>query len=245
MADDHPEDLTPAEQETLRREALIEKVGRLYAARHSAPKSWWSELFNSTLMTTLITVVIGGIIGQWILAGYQERKKRSDLAQEQYRLYIQRQQDVIQQALDLVGNADFDAEMLLQLAKPESDPSNFSDPFERKRISNQRAALLQSHTDNVKKWNTGRRQMLVLLTYYNYGRADIRDAWVATEASTTGLINCAENNFAQYLARKPLAQKPCSKGQSDIDASLSKLSDAFERSRQYSWQTPELPKSPK
>lgn len=205
-------------------------------------KPWWVELLNSTLLTTLITVIIGGIIGQSILAAHQEQQKRGELAQEQYRLYLQRQQEVIQQALDLVGSADFDAEILLQLAKAESDPGYVSDPKERTRITEQRALLLQSHTENVKKWNTGRRQMLLLLTYYNYGRSDIKGAWQATEESTTNLVNCAENNFSNYLSRKPTPQQPCAKEETGLDASLSKLSEAFEQSREYSWQTPELPK---
>lgn len=243
MAADQPNDLTPKEEALLRRELLIERVGRLYEARSAKPKAWWREAINSSLTTTLITVVIGGIIGQCILASYQERQKRADMAQEQYRLYLQRQQDIIQQALDLVGLADFDAETLMQLTHPESDPNSVSDPSERKRIREQRAALLQNHTENLKKWNTGRRQMSLLLTYYNYGRTDIKTAWDATDDSTTGLLNCAQKNLSDYLAHRQTAG--CTKEEAAVDVALSNLSNAFERSRQYSWQTPELPKPEK
>lgn len=235
--------LTPEEEVVLRRDLLIEKVGRLYSATHSAQKkSWWAEFVNSTMATTLITVVVGGILGQWLLSSFQHRQQRNDLAQDQYRQYIQRQQDVIQQALDLVGTADFDAETLLNLSRPESDPANASGADERKRVADQRAALLQSHTEALKKWNVGRRQMFLLLGYYNYGRPEVTTAWDGTEKATTGLLNCAQLTFQAHLARQPQSTEPCKNERAALDNSLIQLSNAFEQSRQYAWQNVPAPK---
>ena len=109
-------------------------------------------------------------------------------------------------------------------------------------MAQERASLLQAHTDAIKKWNTGRRQMALLLAYYNYGRPDIKVAWEGAEASTTKLLNCAEKAFADYRRRKKPLADSCKPEQTAIDESLMRLSNAFEQSRQYSWEVLPAPK---
>lgn len=226
----------PSEQRIAVEVAPLPAAGKL--KDDSAPsRSRWFEILNSSVATTLITVLIGGIVGQLILSNYQDRQKNRETVQAELRGMIQKRQQIIQQALDLIGTARFDSEALIQLSEPKNDPRYFSAPLEKKEIIARRDKLLDNHSDVLRKWDVGRRETALLLAYYNFGDAGIKAAWNDTADATTAFLNCAQTAYAKSHAPGPLLMNPCSAERDSANDALGKLSAAFELANQSTWKT--------
>ena len=109
-------------------------------------------------------------------------------------------------------------------------------------MSEKRDKLLEAHIDAIRKWNTGHRQMALLLTYYNFGQPSIKTAWENTDNAATNLLNCAETVLEDYEKNPGMPPKSCYDKRVILDNNLTQLSQVFEQVRQYSWQTVSAPK---
>jgi hypothetical protein len=158
------------------------------------------------------------------------------MAQEELRQTIQRRQDIIQKALDLIGTARFDAETLIQLSQPRNDPRYYaSNPQKQKKITDQRDKLLEDHSDVLKKWDAGHREMGLLLAYYNFGNPGIKTAWNTTADATTIYLNCAQIAYSNSQSPGSVNADPCSIERNSANDALEKLSDAMELANQSTW----------
>lgn len=202
-----------------------------------APKPSWLEFVNSSAVTTLITVILGGIAGQILISNFQEHQKLHEMAQQEFGQYIQKRQGVMQNALDAVGGARVDAETLIQLAQPRNDPRYTPDAVERKRGSVLRQKYLDDHMELLKKWDVDRGQLALLLNYYYDGNQDIQSAWEKTTDTATDLLNCSQSVYLNSLSGQAPPEAPCKHESDFLDSSLSNLSNAFQHSRAYSWRS--------
>jgi hypothetical protein len=82
-----------------------------------APSSKLKDVLNSTVLATLITVVIGGIGGNYILHGYQERAKEQERELDDHKELLKRQEEVAINAFQLLGDAHYFGIALNTLAK--------------------------------------------------------------------------------------------------------------------------------
>ena len=99
-------------------------------------------------------------------------------------------------------------------------------------MTEQREKLLNNHSDVLGKWDVGRREMGLLLAYYNRGDPGIKAAWIATADATTSFLNCAQSAYAKSHAPGPQDSKPCSVERNNANDTLAKRSDAFELANQ-------------
>jgi hypothetical protein len=201
----------------------------------SAPQSFWREFLSSTVVASLITVGIGGVAGQVLISKYQNAQKQNELAHEHFRQYVEMQQSVIQDAVNLVSDTEFDANALISLSKPR-----FKNLENNKEVQGQISSLINAHTTALKKWNAGRRKMALLLHYYCYGRSDVSKAWGTIADAVDAHMNCAQRVYSGTLP-----DGDCREESKKIEMSLEQLSAALENVRQESWNIVELPRVPK
>lgn len=75
------------------------------------------DVLNSTVLATLVTVVIGGIGGNYIVHGYQERSKQQERELDDHKELLKRQEEVAVNAFQLLGDAQYFGKALRELAK--------------------------------------------------------------------------------------------------------------------------------
>src|SRR5437773_1623947 len=84
-------------------------------------KPIWLEILTSNTAAALVTVLIGGIVGQLLLACYQNKIKQREQSVIDYQRKVERQQDTMQHAFELVAKSIVSSDNLMQLTQPRFD----------------------------------------------------------------------------------------------------------------------------
>ena len=102
-----PATFSDDEQRLLRHEAFIAEVEKLRAPE-AAPRDepYWLQALKSPAVSALITVVVGGILGNIIVSRYQERQKSNEQAVAEYRQYLQKEEEIVRHAYDVLGETE-------------------------------------------------------------------------------------------------------------------------------------------
>jgi len=244
MADDEVPKWSPEEEKLLRHEAFTAAVLRTRAqAKGEKRDSVLFRILESRLAGTLVTVLIGGLLVQWLLASYQEKAKQNAIDLAEYRQYISKQQEIVQGTYDLVGQVAFGGQLLLSLTQPKFQLINVP-PRGRETLSKQRAGLIAKHNELVQEWQRRRYKTGALLSYYHYGRKDIAPAWLEVQNRLDELLECSNKVYTGYLESPKRAMPEaelCRDERQKLTTDLGKLGESLERARLYVWQQRELP----
>lgn len=229
--------MTPQQQELLQHEEFIAEVERIRAGPgHKRGK--WLEILNSSALTTVITVVVGGVFGNLIVSRYQDRQKQSAVAQEQYQIFLQKQRDVVDHAVELIGDGQFDSAGLLALTQPRFNVRNAQGKIPTD-IQKKREEILSAHDSYVSKWGTGSFKTAVLLDYYFLGGGTVAEAWRSVAANLDDLENCAEKQYEdsqQHGFTNTPVNKLCPDEQGKLKQALEQFSHSLDEARNYAWQ---------
>jgi hypothetical protein len=226
------------EERFFRHEAFVAKVVSLRkpsGIEHAKPV--WLQALESSAVAALITVVLGGIFGQLIITTYQDNSKKNDQALAEYRQYLERQQSIVQQAYDLIGDCTFDSQTLISLTQPKFDLKNVKEN-QREDVAKQKRELLNKHNAIIEKWEKEKNKMGLLISYYHYGQPDVLKAWRGAQESVDGLLDCAIGNYHDFI-EDPDATKGkgdiCKDKMSGVETNLGALAATIDKSRQYTW----------
>jgi hypothetical protein len=214
--------------------ATLAALDGLRKTAHTKPKSRWSELLNSSVLSTLITVVIGGLLGKVIVDQFQARQQRNAIAQAQYRGFIAKQQDIVQSAIGIIGDTQYDVVAMLALTKP-SFRMRDSHGHLAPELIRARDTILSAHSDNIKKWNTESLRTRVLLTYYFMGNGSVTTSWHNLTADMDSLEGCAEATYRESINSADSVPL-CKDEQAALSKSVDEFAGAIDKARAYTWQ---------
>jgi hypothetical protein len=231
--------MTPHQQELLDHEEFIAAVERVRAkGKTSEPNKRWLDILNSSAVTTLITVALGGILGNLIVSNYQDKQKQNALAQEQYQVFLAKQRDLVDSAVELVGDGQFDSAGLLALTQARfnvrGQDGKFSPDLQKKRDD-----ILSAHDAYLRKWGTESFKTAVLVNYYFLGRANVGDKWGKVVDGANDLENCAEQQYESsslHGASQSPTNQLCANQQVELNHALTGFSQALSEARNYAWQ---------
>jgi len=171
-------------------------------------KPAWQRFLESTGGTALITVVIGGILGQWVVSSINEGMKKRDNNLAYVRAFNDRmadaarsdltqEQEIIKRAYDLIGRAINDAQDLISITGEEFDPKLYSGK-ERADIQKQRDDIRAEYINLDKQWRNESISLGLLMSFYHEGDKEVLKAWRIARGDVDKYKDCAEDKLRKY-----------------------------------------------
>ena len=247
MRDKNISDWSDDESPTLHREAVVAEGLKARAGSHDSErfKSAWLRFLESSGGTALITVVLGGIIGQllaWsIQSGLKDRefqetwlKARGDQALVSYREYANQEQELMKTTYDLIGSCISASEDLIVLTSPEFAPDKFFGAVE------QRTALRQKYNKVDAQWRSEKEKIGLLMGYYHPNQPDVTSAWHETQGSVCEYMDCAAKWYLDH--GQPIdTTHACQTEKQAVGENLTKFNVSLGQARTYPWDGWESP----
>ena len=202
---------------------------------------WFLE---STGGAALITVLIGGLFGQWITTvvqrGATERefnntwlRARGDQALSAYKDYVTEQTRVIEQIYNSVGAMISASESLVA-----AEYWDFSKP--KTREDARAVAIKFNEAEN--EWVRSQRRFGFLLSYYNNSDQKVLSQWRTLSSAVDTYRECVSGWRESYDGKRRSAPEAiCSVQRRAIDHSLDGLGGTLEATRTYLWKGWEKP----
>lgn len=217
-------------------------------------KPKWQRFLESAGGAALITVFVGGVLGQWITSTVQEglkerefrqawMKTRGDQALLAYKEYSDQKQDLVRRVYELVGNCIAASDDLITLTGPEFKVDQLQGAS--RENTQKQIMLLQENYNKVSgQWRSDQEKLKLLIAYYYPDRPEVSGAWEETQASLTGFMKCARNWHIEKstLATTENVTEACKEEKSNLASKLSKLTRIIQESHHYPWEgwdTPE------
>lgn len=213
----------------------------------SGEKPWWQKILESTGGTAIITVVIGGILGQMISCSIQKDLKEREFQQGQqqaanaqaliaYKEYIEQEKDTVKHAYELVGKGITSSEDLISLTSEQFSVDKFTGKDED-TIKNQRKLVREQYNTVDKMWRSEGIQLGLLMSYYHNGSPEVLTSWQNVQTSMTNYMTCAEN---WYTSNTSLTNPndACNNERNKLNQDLKEMTTTLESARRYLWKEP-------
>jgi hypothetical protein len=228
---------SPEEERLLRQEAFYTEILRRRTSPAETRKDpVWRQILESKLVLTLVSVVLGGIVGKIIVSSYQDRAKQAALEVAEYRQFISKQQDVVQKTYDLLGEAVSDSQVLLSLTQPVFEEKNIQ-PADRADVRKQKKALLEQHQKLSLKWDAEKYKTGLLLEYYHFSHPAVVSHWASSRDSVEKLMQCSLHTYGTFLNGGASAKPDsCRDEKTKVQADLDAFAEAVGQAREYTWQ---------
>jgi hypothetical protein len=212
-------------------------------------KAWWQYFVEPVVLTSLITVVAGGLIGGIITTRYQNDLKEREAQQAAlrsradqellwYKEYLNQEQEVVRRAYVQLGACISASARLISQTGPA-----FRQTFagrDKDAIEGQQRNIKHDFNQTRSKWVAEQMELGLLLSYYHPEQAGVGEMWAKIDGSLTAYLNCAErwNNDHQRDAPPPRQDEvdvACKELYGVLKADLDEMTKLLEASRQYPW----------
>jgi hypothetical protein len=159
---------------------------------HREHSSTLKDILNSTVLTALITVLLGGVLSNYIIANYQEHAKEHARELADRKELLKQQEEAAIAAYQLLGDAQFHAADNLSLTKTNMQPKNEPDPVKKKLLIERREKIKSDVTDFMKRWTRQKYVTGMLLVGYFDDRS-VQSAWNDAQSATDAMLLAAQN----------------------------------------------------
>lgn len=250
MEETNPPRWSEDEERMLRHEAFVAEVNRRRARTEGdgRTKPRWQRFLESTGGAAMITVLLGGMLGQLITwsvqKGLKERefqeawmKARGDQALVTYKEYLNQEQETVRRVYEIVGNLISASKDLIDLTQQEFAPGRYVG------IEKQRNAIRERYNAIDGQWRSEHEKLGLLMSYYHRGRPEVAAAWRDVQESVTRYNDCAGSWYLDHplpLMKAEVADA-CKNERDDLRKQLEQLSASLEAARQYAWEGWESP----
>jgi hypothetical protein len=211
------------------------------------PKHWWQYFLEPSVLTALVTILIGGIIGGYITSEYQRKQRekeaeqawlklRGDQALHSFKDYLVKEQELVKRAYSLIGNCISASDRLIsQTGKAYSGTF-----LNQTAIDNQKVEIKRNFNSVTVTWQGEREEIALLMSYYHPKQQSVVSAWRKVQDSVNNFLIWAQtwNNNHQQPKPAPDEQEITSARQplyNDLLSALAELSNALETDREYPW----------
>lgn len=242
MAEVEPPDLTAEELRLLRHETFVAEVLKSRSLPHGGEQSKprWQRFLETSGGTALITVLLGGFVGQVITWSIQTSlkdrefqeawmKARGDQALVNYKEFMTQETEVMKSTYELIGNCISASEDLIILTSPEFAPETFTG------ATKQRTSLREKYNTIDGRWRSEREKIGLLMGYYHPNQPKVAAAWYNVQNSVSTYMDCAQRWYLEHL--KPIQTgEACKKEQENLRNGLKEFNTNLEQARQYAWE---------
>ena len=229
------------EARLLAREVLKAHVRKLRCQHHRGYRL--QRILDSpamtALMTAILTITLGGIVGQWITASYQARLREREFALTAYKDFLAQKLEVERRAQTLIRSSIFAGDDLIASTGANFNPTrNEADETDRKLLEEQRYAVQKNFNDNDRQWRIEAGVVGVMMKYYHEGNQDVPLAWEKMQKSIDNYMKCAERWYLVYIDDPGKTRDVASACQAEKEAcaqDIISLTQSVEKSRSYAW----------
>ncbi len=223
---------------------VLKRRASLEMAKPSRPR--WQRFLESTGGTALITVLLSGLLGQWISLSIQKGAKdrefqqqwlkaRGDQALASYNQYLNQENENVQKIYDLIGSSISASADIIILTSPEFAPGSHVG------IEAQRDAIRKKFIEADSRWRSEKEKLGLLMSYYHQGQPDVAKAWGDVQEAVTGYMDGARKWYMEHYLSPGDVSGACEKEETDLERALAGLAKALEASRRYAWEGWESP----
>jgi hypothetical protein len=210
------------------------------------PKPAWQRFLETSGGTALITVLVGGMFGQFITWTFQEKAKEREFQQEwmksrgdhallSYKEYLDGEQELMRHAYELVGNNAAASEDLIEITGEEYAASD------NPKTKQQMLEMQKRYNAASAQWRVEGKKLEMLMGYYHQGLPQMRGDWRELSGAVSGYVKCASMWKAVWDAKRNEVPTPedvdgaCGKERGRLDDSIDRLNATQEAGRQYGW----------
>ncbi len=189
-------------------------------------KPAWQRFLESTGGAALITVLLGGILGNWIAGQFEAARAENERRALTHEKYLAARLATVQPLLERVGGTVRASEDLITLTRPDWEPSpaRFPDPTERQATLDKRREIREAYNQADADWRSEKDSLGYLLAYYHGGSSEVSTAWSTLSTALTAYVDCARGWYVDHTGRfTEEAVDACSDERSTVDASMRDL----------------------
>jgi cell division protein FtsB len=174
------------------------KAAETKKAEKEDRKPAWLAVLDSATVAALITIILGGWVGNRLVATYQDDAKKREQAVVDYQEAQRQRYATIEAAYDLLGDAHYHASAMLSLTTSGFNPDNVHDTY-RPALQEQRTKLIGSINEFLRQWEKQKLTTGMRLTSA-YGREpNVDKAWQDARNAADAMLSKAEALFFKHL----------------------------------------------
>ena len=239
---------SPEEKEQLlQHEAFIKEIQALRSDNvgGSKPKPAWQRFLETTGGAALITVLVGGVMGSIITGLFQRGAKdreaqqarltaRYNQGQVAYKEYLDKELEIVNRALDLVGGCVSASEdLVLMTTSSDYDPGQFKGQ-DKKSVEKQVMEAVDKYNEMDKKWRGEQHKVGFLMSYYHHGSPEVEKSWRGVQDAVTAQLKCTYDLYLAKLNENPTDQyKKCEGEKEGVIKGLDQLTKSLEQARHH------------
>jgi hypothetical protein len=207
--------------ELLEHEAFVQKI--LEVRKLSGPdgKHFWRYVLESPVIVALVTVILGSIATQIIVARFQEDAKKNEQMLQEHKQLLERQEEIIQRAYGLAGGCISDSQRLISFTQKTNEEESVSEPF-KPAVRERRISILSKHYAQLDEWQVEGNKIALLIGHY-FNQQSLQ-SWRQAQDSIDALLDCSDRIYRRYIgdprAKTTPEAKPC---KAEVDAVKVKL----------------------
>jgi hypothetical protein len=219
-------------------------------------KPAWQRFLETAGGAALVTVLLGGVLGQCVTSkineGIKERenhqadaKAYNDRVSDAAKSYLEQEQQVVKRTYELVGKCISDSEDIMGLTVEEFDPSLYEGK-DRKDIQKLRDDVREEYNASDKQWRSEGVSLGLLMSYYHNGNMNVMTSWREVKDSLDAYKDCAEGQLRRHeqeeiFFKEEEVKSACSAERQKVRESLDNLTVILESARLDAlkkWETP-------
>lgn len=206
-------------------------------------------IIESGAFTALITVLLGGILGNFVISSVQHDMALNDQSLTEYKKYLNSQQEIVNFAYDLTGRIMFASQSIITFTKPEF-VNNKLVKVDKDKREKQSDEIQGKFNSTIEEWRIQEEKIGLLMRYYHYGQPEVLTLWRDTQNKVNQFIDCARGSYVLYVeSQSDLKKQPdldeqytkCDEKKREVRGSLDSFALALDKSRQYIWQQLKVP----
>ncbi len=177
--------------ESLTHEEFIKEVLKL-RSRPEPQKPWWLRLLETSGGAALITVLIGGLLGQIISMSIQKSLKERERELAAYTKFLDQGSETIKHAYALIGSCISAADNLISITGDEFNEDTTPE------LRKQKLEILSKFSEVNTKWREEQHGLGLLMRYYHHNAAGVTDAWKNVQDSNVQYMECAADLIYEH-----------------------------------------------
>lgn len=196
-------------------------------------KPRWLQVLESAVVASLVTVTLGSIAGNLLVARYQKREERRAAEAAELSARLDKRGSVVDSTYALLADGGDAARLLVDLTEPDWQPGSKKEGPDRERVKEERKAMVRAISDFTRRWQKEKYTTGSLLSYYYDDDPDVRKGWRRCVETLDTLRRNANDVYQDYESKTVPPQPVTSiAGESEFLESIEALTNALDTARQ-------------
>jgi hypothetical protein len=184
------------DEERLQHERLIADIQKVRS--EATRKGWWDGVLQSGLVTALLTAIVGTIGGGILVARYQARAHRDELALADSKAFVEAQQHAVERALTLLAQGEYHTRGRYALTRRPFQLKD-KEPADAESLRKQRETIINGGNDFDAIWPAQEKTVESLLRQTFPNDTAVAEKWTAAALALDGFISGGRLEYEKYL----------------------------------------------